>query len=71
LYLSLGIGVTKVRKEYQRLYHSYKNEDEHLTGAVTSQEMHTALQSTKSSEAAGPDEISPIMLKHLGKQTII
>ena len=59
---------TKVRKEYQQLNHSYKDEDEDLTGPVTSQEIHTALQSTKSSKAAGPDENFPSMLKHLGKQ---
>jgi len=45
-------------------------EDEHLTRPVTSQEICIALQSTKSSKAAGPDGIFPNLLKHLGKQAI-
>jgi len=45
-------------------------EDEHLTRPVTSQEICIALQSTKSSKAAGLDGIFPNMLKHLEKQAI-
>ena len=33
---------------------------------ITTMEVERVLQSTKSSKALGPDELSPLMLKHLG-----
>ena len=33
---------------------------------ITTMEIERVLQSTKPSNALGPDELSPLMLKHLG-----
>ena len=36
---------------------------------ITTMEVERVLQSTKPSKALGPDELSPLMLKHLGPKT--
>jgi hypothetical protein len=62
---------TSVRKEYQRLYNSYPEDDNRLTSAITEGEMQSALQTVKMGKAAGTDGIFPEMIKQLGAKAKI
>ena len=57
---------TETSKNYQKVFQNSPVDDDHLTMAVTPEELKAALQNTKSNKAA----IYPEMLKNLGSKAI-